>query len=562
MASNGPLPLAVRLPGLYHLPVLACLLALAVCAAAEPGHPSAVDSPNPAAMRQLRHAVSLAENNDPADAMAIVDQLLQENPHFAAALKLKGMLFEETGRTAEASSLYQEALRYAPDDPDLLFKLGVHWLVAGDRPKAIALLAHCVRITPDDGDAQYYLAQAYFLNGQADLALQAIRASIRCEPGNPEILQKYGQYLSSEGKYQQALDILTRAQMAQPALPGIDYDIGLARYQVMDLTGAEKNLESAVQAQPADLHALQLLSSIQVRLFEWAAARDNFAKILAIKPGDVDSMMGLGQCEVELRDNRAAIPTLNAVLHADPTRVLAHFYLSRAYAGLGETAEALHQAALHQLMMQELTFAPSAANQAHESAIVGPARRLLAQHQEAAALQLYQKHFRGTSATPADAWVFVGKLYLFMGGRADGLRCLHHALQMDPAVSGAYSYEGILALKDDDLRGAEKDFQAELALHPSYQMAISEMGEVRYRQGRWADAVRFLAQSKTMTPQLLYMQCDADFHLHYVADADLTAELTEAYGRSDSALMNGLIGLLRANHQQKLADQLSADMNP
>ncbi len=547
---------------MYRLPLLLCFIVLAVSAPAEMPPQTAGYPADRAIARQMHQAVSLAEQNEPEESLSIVNQLLQQNPHFAPALKLKGMLFEEAGRMAEASSLYQDALQYAPNDPDLLMKVGVSMLVAGNRQKAISLLSHCVRITPDDGDAQYYLAQAYFLNGQTDLAMRAIRESVRLEPGTPAILQKYGEYLTSDGKYQQALDWLTKAQQAQPELHGIEYDLGLARYKMMDLTGAEKNLESAVQAQPDDLHALQLLASIQVRLFQWAAARGNFTKVLAIKPDDVNSMMGLGQCDVEVGDDRAAIEPLQAVLHADPTRVLAHFYLSRAFAALGQTADAQHEAALHQLMMQEITFIQSEANQAHESVIVGPSRQLLAQHREAEALRLYRTHFRGTSATPADAWVFVGKLYLYMNDRADGLRCLNRALQMDPDVSGAYTLEGILALKDGDLSRAEKDFQAELARHPNYQMAIAEMGEVRFRQGRWADAVKFLAQSKTMTPELLYMQCDADFQLQDIANADLIAEVTEAYGRNESALMNDLIALLIANHQQKLADHLSADINP
>jgi Tfp pilus assembly protein PilF len=538
------------------LPLLACLTAPIL---ASPQQPAPAD---PAAMRQLRQAVSLAEHNDPNASMVIVNRLLEQNPRFAPALKLKGMLFEEAGRTSEATALYEQALQYAPNDPDLLLKTGIHQLVAGNPEKAVILLAHCVRIAPSDGDAEYYLAQAYHLDGQTELALRAIRESARLEPDNAAVLQKYGEYLSSAAKYQEALDWLTKAQRADATLPHIDYDMGVASYKLMDLSAAGKSLARAVQAQPTDLSALQLLATVQTHLADWAGARDSFTRVLAIKPDDVDSRLGLGQCEVELKDYPAALQALHAVLHADPTRLQAHFYLSRAYAALGQTEDAQHEAALHQLMMQQITFVQSEANEAHESVIADQARALLTQHKEAEALQLYQNHFKGTSAQPADAWVFVGKLYLYLGDRTNGLRCLHHALEIDPRVRGAYTYQGILALKDGDLSAAEADFQAELAHDPNYQMAIAEMGEVRYRQQRWPDAARLLAQSKTMTPQLLYMLCDADFHLNDAANADLAAEVTEAYGRSNSALMTDLIALLRANNQQQLADRLSADLSP
>ena len=86
------------------------------------------------------------------------------------------------------------------------------------------------------------------------------------------------------------------------------------------------------------------------------------------------------------------------------------------------------------------------------------------------------------------------------------------------------TYEGILALKLGDLNRAENEFQTELKNDPSYQMAIAEMGEVRYRQGNWSDAAEQLAKSRTMTPQLLYMLCDSYFRIGKVSDADLTAE--------------------------------------
>jgi tetratricopeptide (TPR) repeat protein len=138
----------------------------------------------------------------------------------------------------------------------------------------------------------------------------------------------------------------------------------------------------------------------------------------------------------------------------------------------------------------------------------------------------------------------------------NGERCLHHALKIQPNVRGAHTYEGILALKLGDLNQAEKEFQAELANDPNYQMAIAELGEVRYHQQRWSEAAELLAKSKTMTPELLYMLCDADFHLGKVDDADLNAEAMAAYARGNPQLMNGLFDLLNRNGQAHLAARL------
>ncbi len=513
-------------------------------------------------MHQVSQAVSLAEHSDFQGALEIVNQVLAQDPRFVPALTLKASLLETTGRTTEAAALYEKALPYAPNDPDLLLKAGIAQLAVNNPGKAIGFLERCVRVAPKDGDAQYYLAQAYYLNGETDPALSAIRASAALEPHNGSILQKCGEYFLGAGKYPEALDWLTRAQKTDATLPGIDYDLGAVSYKLMDLAGAEKSLARAVQEQPNDFNALALLATVQIHLAKWDEATAMLRRALAIKPDDPGALLGLGHCEVELKEYAAAVDTLHRVLHADPTQLQAHYYLSQAYSALGQTAEAQHEAVLHQLMMQPFTFMPFEAKQVEENAIVPEARALLEQHKEDEALQVYQRHVSGSYTTPGDAWVFVGKLYLFLGDRSNGLRCLHHALDIDPHVRGAHTYEGILALNDGDLGAAETDFEAELARDLNSQQATAELGEVRYRQNRWADAARLLTQSKTMMPQLLYMLCDSDFHLQDVRDADLTAELTEAWGRNDAGLMQNLLALLRKNGQTQLADRLEQDMTP
>ena len=248
------------------------------------------------------------------------------------------------------------------------------------------------------------------------------------------------------------------------------------------------------------------------------------------------------------------------MLRLAPTRLLAHYYLSRAYVGLGKTAEAEHEAALHQLMMEQMTFVRAVEREGSEAPIQAPAAKMLAEHREEDALQLYRNRFQGTSATLADAYVFVGKLYLASGQVEAGLRCLHHALELEPTVRGAHTYEGILRLKLGDLNAAESEFKAELANDPNYQTAIAEMGEVRYRQERWSDAAEQLAKSRTMTPELLYMLSDSYFRLGKVSDADLNAETAAAYGRNNPELMKDLIDLLQRNGQTELAQRLSGNL--
>jgi len=243
--------------------------------------------------RQLHQALSLAKQGNRQGAMKLTLQVLEQNPRFAPALKLKGMLLEESGQTSEAAASYEEALKFAPNDPDLLLKSGIYKLASGDRDEAIKRLRHCTRILPDDGDAHYYLAQAYHLNGQDKLALLAIRQSLKAEPDNPSAWQKYGELLCSTEDCQSGLRWLMKAQQTDPTLPRIDLDIAVSNYKLMDLSAAAKYAQRAVQARSNDLDALQLLASVDVKLARWAEAKSTYEQLQGLKPDDVEVLLGL-----------------------------------------------------------------------------------------------------------------------------------------------------------------------------------------------------------------------------------------------------------------------------
>ncbi len=539
--------------------LLSALLAAATVAAAAQNTGRPAESPQ---MQQLHQALGLDEHGDRQGAMNLVLRLLEQHPAFEPAIKLKGVLLEEAGSNSEAAAAFEEALKLAPNDPDVLLEVGKYKLGAGQKEEAIKLLEHCIRILPGDGDSQYYLAQAYHLNGQDNLALRAIRLSLKAEPDNAPVWQKYGELLCVTGDCDGGLKWLLKAQHADATLPRIDYDIAVVDSKLMDLDGAAQYAARAVESLPNDVSGWQLLATTDTKLAKWQEGKHAFERVLSFKANDVDALFGLGECELELKNYPAAVEKLQLVLQLAPTRLLAHYYLSRAFAGMGRTKDAEHEAALHQLMMEQMTFVRSVESEGSESPIKAQAYQLLAEHHEEEALQLYRKRFKGTAATLADAYVFVGKLYLTMGSKEDGVRCLHHALGIQPTVRGAHAYEGILALKVGDLTGAENEFKAELANDPSYQTAIAEIGEVRYHQERYSEAAEQLAKSRTMTPELLYMLCDSYFRIGKVSDADLTAETVAAYGRNNAPLMKDLSDLLLRNGQTDLAHRLSPNVAP
>ena len=186
---------------------------------------------------QFHEAIAVAQRGDVNRAFALTKQLLDEHPEFGPALKFEGALLEQMGRGAESAAAFEQALKLAPNDPELMFKVGVYQLVAGDKDQAIALFVHRLKLVPNDPDTLFYLAQAYHLEGDNDAALKAIRECQRLDPTNIDVWQKYGELLCSSGDNDGGLKWLLKAQKADPKLDRIDYDLGVASFRSMDLTG-------------------------------------------------------------------------------------------------------------------------------------------------------------------------------------------------------------------------------------------------------------------------------------------------------------------------------------
>lgn len=514
-----------------------------------------------AEVKQMRQALSAAEQGDAQRALLIANSIIAEHPDFEPALKLQGSLLEDIGNGQAAAVSYQKALALAPNDPELLMKVGAYKLLTGDRVEAIRLLTHCLRIAPRDGDTLYYLAQAYHLQGDDALALKTIKECLRLQPSNVAVWQKYGELLCSSGSYEEGLHWLQKAQQSDATLPRIDFDIGAANFNNMDFSAAAKYSSRAVELQPNDAMALALLAAAEEKQGQWQESKSVYERILASHPDDVASLLGLGHCEVELKDFQSAVDVLHKTLDLDPTRILAHFFLSRAYAGLGNSAGAQHEAELHNRMMDQVSFAPRIGDADKQKILWDKARQLLIDSKEDDAIRLLEGSSNGPASTPANAYVMVASIYLSLGRADDTQRALNHALELNPKVPGAHTYGGILALRQGDLGRAENAFDAELARDPNYEPAIAELGELRYRQGRWHDAAEQLAKSKTTVPSLLYLLCDSYFREGNISDADLTAETIAAYGRSDTGIMRGLVDLLNRNGQSELSARLSKQMH-
>ena len=183
---------------------------------------------------------------------------------------------------------------------------------------------------------------------------------------SPETDLTRAEALLNQNKLDQAIVLLNELARREPKLPGVEAKLGKAYYQKRDYQPAATHLERALQQNPEDGEATQLLglayylmgqSEKAIPLLEkvqaslprpdvtasyilgitylktqrYDQARAAFAKMFAVAPESPNAHLVLGQMMLRQEIEEKAVPELKRALELDPRLPMAHFLLGEIY---------------------------------------------------------------------------------------------------------------------------------------------------------------------------------------------------------------------------------------
>jgi predicted Zn-dependent protease len=118
--------------------------------------------------------------------------LLRENSGDVNLLYGLGISYVVVGRAHEAIPYFTAALKAAPKDALTLRELGIAYFQAKEVDKALAVLKESLRMFPHDSTILYYLAQAAQEKGQWDDALSFYQQVLELDPRRAELYYNLG----------------------------------------------------------------------------------------------------------------------------------------------------------------------------------------------------------------------------------------------------------------------------------------------------------------------------------------------------------------------------------
>ena len=287
----------------------------------------AADDPGTLLKRNFESAKSALAAGDLAGAERHYNQTI------ALGLRQLGNLSVNEARFDEATRELDEALKFAPDDPDAMVDAAIASFRAGDVKKARQLAQSVIAANPRNARAQNVLGRIEFYRGDFPAAIRDLQASVALEEDFETSYILGVAYLQAKRfadgqKWFQHVQETMGESAALHVLIGRAYSIG----HFPESAVAESR--KAIQLDPKYPRAHSLLgySILEFRGEEaYPQARQEFERELKLRPEDYNALLLLGISDVALRDFPAAEAALLHATRLRPEEAFAYLYLGETY---------------------------------------------------------------------------------------------------------------------------------------------------------------------------------------------------------------------------------------
>ncbi|KKB61603.1 hypothetical protein WM40_22315 [Robbsia andropogonis] len=183
-------------------------------------------------------------------ALSCFDMALQCTTAAAATHDQRGLVLAALGRYADAETAHRNALARQPGHPGFINNIGVALKAQGQLDAAAAAFRDALRITPAFVPALINLGQTVALQGEYDQATAPLLRAAQLAPDLDLVHCELAQAFLAQGVHDAALHHAERAVAVAPHGPIGWQNLGAARFENGDSTGAAKAFDRVIALTP------------------------------------------------------------------------------------------------------------------------------------------------------------------------------------------------------------------------------------------------------------------------------------------------------------------------
>jgi tetratricopeptide (TPR) repeat protein len=256
------------------------------------------------------------------------------------------LIFEATGRTAEALKAYRDALAKAPTDVDLMLRVGCGGVAAGELDAAEELLHKVLIQRPNAAEANHCLGRVHLARGKLPDAQRLLDRAIELDPNRAPFHLYSGWAANESGNIPKADRELEAAIKLDNTLADAYWQRGVLRQRQGAVRDAVTDLLQALKLSPTRIEAHAALADAYYDLGREHDALAEWQKAVQGQPDNAGWHFRYGKLLVTNQMNDAGRAELDKAITAAtksevPPRWLweAHHFMARALGTRPEAAQ-------------------------------------------------------------------------------------------------------------------------------------------------------------------------------------------------------------------------------
>lgn len=278
--------------------------------------------------------------NDVANAWALLQPVLQQQPDSLSAQLMKAGLLQRAGNVAESIAAYDRAIALRPVDVRAYVAVIPMLIAAKDVAGAETRLEKLKKVSPRGIATGYLEALVAYSRGDLPRARDFIRMVVRASPDDVRALLLAGNVEHDLGNYVQAQQYLLKVLAGRPGEAHPRRLLASTYGRLGQYDKAKEVLAPLLRAEPVDPSTLLMAAEVSTGLHDNAQALAYLERAVALDSKDASFRVRLGEAYLRVGRADLGIRELEAASAADPTSVSADVILINQYLARDQVAKA------------------------------------------------------------------------------------------------------------------------------------------------------------------------------------------------------------------------------
>lgn len=182
-----------------------------------------------------------------------------------------------------AISIYNEALEFSPENPEILTTIGLLYLRVNENHKAFDCLGNALAYDPTNAKGILAAGSIIQDHNDMDVALIKYRIAAVVTPNSPQLWNNIGMCFFGKKNYIAAIACLKRALYLDPFEWLISYNLGLVHLNTSQYASAFHYLSASINLKPDFPISFMYLGITLARLDDFENARSAYEKAIEME---------------------------------------------------------------------------------------------------------------------------------------------------------------------------------------------------------------------------------------------------------------------------------------